>query len=278
MTADTIDRYAVFGNPVAHSKSPQIHTEFARQSGQKMVYLSQLVPLGEFAGYAQSFFAGGGRGLNVTLPFKQEACTFAMELTPRAERAGAVNTLIMQANGRVLGENTDGPGLLRDLKDNLGWAVEGKSVLVLGAGGAVRGILESLFDAGVSRICIANRTADKALRLALDFSSMGDICGQGLEQLNPAQARYDLIVNGTSASLTEDAISLPDGLVHAGGYGYDLVYSAQPTPFMSWIRNQGASATDGLGMLVCQAAESFRLWRGKAPETGTVIKALRSVL
>ena len=272
------DKYAVFGNPIKHSKSPEIHRPFAVQTVQAMDYSRQLVELDGFNAAADSFFQAGGRGLNITLPFKQDAYSYGSRITPRARRAGAVNTLALQDDGTVLGDTTDGVGLVTDLKDNLGWQIRTKRILILGAGGAVRGVLEPLLAEQPQHIVIANRTVEKALQLSKGFAELGYILGCGLDMLDGQE--FDLIINGTSASLQGGMPMLPDSLLApASEQGktacYDMMYSAKPTPFLSWARQRGALAADGLGMLVEQAAESFDLWRGIRPDTSHVIDALR---
>jgi shikimate dehydrogenase len=270
------DSYAVFGNPIAHSRSPEIHTSFARQTGQDMSYRRQLVASDGFEAAAEDFFNRGGRGLNVTVPFKLEAFAYADTLTPRARRAGAVNTLVRQPDGGILGDNTDGVGLVRDITHNLGWTIRGRRVLILGAGGAVRGVLEPLLAEGPAELVIANRTPAKAEELAELFADLGPVAGCGFDRL--AGRRFELVINGTSASLAGDLPPLPEGLVGAGCHCYDMMYGDGPTVFMAWARGCGAEAADGLGMLVEQAAESFLLWRGTRPETGPVIAGLRAAL
>lgn len=271
------DQYAVFGNPIEHSKSPFIHAAFASQTGQDMAYSKQLVELDGFNTSADAFFAAGGKGLNITVPFKQDAYSYAARLTPRARHAGAVNTLALQEDGTILGDNTDGVGMVRDLLENLGWEIRGKKVLVLGAGGAVRGVLEPLLQELPQHIVIANRTIDKALQLAKGFAEMGYLLGCGFDMLEGQQ--FDLVINGTSASLAGELPPLPDDLLTAEGRCYDMMYAAAPTPFMVWAQQHGArGVSDGLGMLVEQAAQSFQLWRGVCPETGPVIASLRSSL
>jgi shikimate dehydrogenase len=272
------DKYAVFGNPIKHSKSPEIHRAFAVQTVQAMDYSRQLVELDGFNAAADSFFQAGGRGLNITLPFKQDAYSYGSRITLRARRAGAVNTLALQDDGTVLGDTTDGVGLVTDIKDNLGWQIRTKRILILGAGGAVRGVLEPLLAEQPQHIVIANRTVEKALQLSKGFAELGYILGCGLDMLDGQE--FDLIINGTSASLQGGMPMLPDSLLApASEQGktacYDMMYSAKPTPFMSWARQRGALAADGLGMLVEQAAESFDLWRGIRPDTSHVIDALR---
>lgn len=270
------DKYAVFGNPVTHSRSPQIHSAFAAATGEDISYEKQLVAIDDFEAAADRFFSEGGKGLNITVPFKQEAYSYAARLTPRARRAGAVNTLLMEQDGTVTGDTTDGVGMVTDIVQNLGWQIRAKRVLVLGAGGAVRGVLEPLLAEHPQHVVIANRTVEKALQLSKGFAEMGYILGCGLDML-PGQ-EFDLVINGTSTSLTGDMPPLPDDLITADGACYDMMYGAEPTPFMAWGQRLGASTADGLGMLVEQAAESFSIWRGVKPETAAVIEAQRASL
>ncbi len=272
------DRYAVFGNPIKHSKSPQIHAAFAEQTGQRMIYRAQLVEVGHFDDAARAFFDGGGLGLNITVPFKLDAFEFAGELSGRARRAGAVNTLARQDDGSIYGDNTDGVGLVRDLSSNLGWEISERRVLLLGAGGAVRGILEPLLRRHPASVVIANRTTDKAVELAKAFADLDvPVEGCGFDALS--EREFDLVINGTSASLAGELPPLPDGLLSDTGCCYDMMYGAEPTPFMRWAAGQMAWAVaDGLGMLVEQAAESFCIWRGVRPETRRVIEQLRAAL
>jgi shikimate dehydrogenase len=266
------DRYVVAGNPVAHSKSPLIHARFAAQTGQDMEYRRLLVQPGCFAEAARRFFEGGGRGMNVTVPFKEDAARFADELAPRAARAGAVNTLVPVGN-RILGDNTDGTGLLRDLQHNLGWPVRDQRVLLVGAGGAARGALGPLLAARPAALFIVNRTSSRARALASDFAADGPVTGGGFESL---AGSFDLLVNASSAGLHGEAGALPPGTVAPGARCYDMVYGDAPTPFLRWARDAGAAAiADGLGMLVEQAAEAFYLWRGVRPDTAPVIAQLR---
>lgn len=270
------DQYAVFGNPINHSKSPHIHRQFAEQTGQDMAYTKQLVAEGEFSKAAHEFFQQNGKGLNVTIPFKVEACGFATQLTPRARRAGAVNTLAKQADGSILGDNTDGIGMIHDMH-NLGWDLRGRRALILGAGGAVRGILQPLLEQEPAEVIIANRTLQKAEQLAKAFHDAGDIRAVTYEQL--AGLKVDLVVNGTSASLHDEALPLPEDLLAEGAYCYDLMYGAEPTIFLHWAHTHGAAKTaDGLGMLVGQAAEAFYLWRQIRPEVLPVINSIRRQL
>ncbi len=265
------DRYAVFGNPIAHSKSPRIHAEFARQTGQDLVYEAILAPLDGFAAALAAFRAGGGRGANVTVPFKEQAHALATRRTPRAEAAGAVNTLSFEDDA-ILGDNTDGAGLVRDLTRNLGLSLAGKRILLMGAGGAARGVLLPLLEQGPAALCIANRTPDKAVALAAHFRTAGPVEGGGYEAL--AGRRFELVVNATAASLAGELPPLPAELFAPGALAYDMMYG-RDTPFLAYARERGARTADGLGMLVEQAAEAFCLWRGVRPETGPVIAQLR---
>jgi len=271
------DKYAVFGNPVKHSRSPDIHARFAAQTGQDISYERQLVDINGFATAADRFFADGGRGLNITLPFKLDAYDYADELTPRARRAGAVNTLARQNSGIILGDNTDGAGMVRDMLINLRWPLAGKRILVLGAGGAVRGVLEPLLQQQPASITIANRTEAKAVALAKAFVDLGAVTGCGFGEL--AGHQFDAIINGTSASLSGDLPPLPETVVTPVTCCYDMMYGNEPTVFLRWAKTLGATMrADGLGMLVEQAAESFRLWRGVSPDTNAVIAYLRLIL
>lgn len=268
------DQYAVMGNPIAHSKSPRIHTLFAAQTGQHLEYRTILVEPGKFAAAARAFREQGGKGLNVTVPFKQDAWVFADLASVRAERAGAVNTLIFDHTG-VRGENTDGLGFMRDLSVNQGYRVADRRILVLGAGGAARGILQPLLLEKPMQLVIANRSADKALELALRFGDLGRVSASGFAELR--ERKFDLIINATAAGLMGEVPPIPEGVLAAEGWCYDLIYSNEPTAFMRWGAEQGAArCLDGLGMLVEQAAEAFYLWRGVWPETKPVIAALRT--
>lgn len=271
------DTYAVFGNPVAHSRSPRIHQLFAQQTRQQIVYGRQEVAQGGFQDAARQFFATGGKGLNITLPFKQEAFAFAGQCTRRAQQAQAVNTLARQDDGTILGDNTDGAGLVRDIRENLGWPIKAKKILLLGAGGAVRGVLGPIFAENPAEIWVVNRTADRAETLAREFAASGTIIGGGYDALE--KIAFDMVINGTSASLVNHLPPLPDGLVTADSCCYDMVYGSKPTPFLAWVRARGVKQlADGLGMLVEQAAESFYLWRGVHPITAPVIATIRSEL
>ncbi len=273
------DRYCVFGHPIGHSKSPAIHTAFAEQTGEAIDYTAIEAPLDDFAGAWQRFVAAGGRGANVTVPFKEDAFRYCEVLSTRARRAGAVNTLILGGTAKnhdvkVYGDTTDGVGLVRDLERH-GVALEGARILVLGAGGAVRGVLEPLLAQAPLSLRVANRTAAKAEALATDFSDLGAIVGSGFEEV---QGPFDLVINGTSASLSGELPPLPDALFSSGAGAYDMMYGAEPTVFLRWAADQGARTMDGLGMLVEQAAESFFQWRGKHPDTRPVLETLRRSL
>jgi shikimate dehydrogenase len=269
------DRYAVIGNPIAHSKSPQIHAAFAEQTAQDLRYERLLGTAGRFAGDVRAFLATGGKGLNVTVPFKEEAWQLADELSSRAETARAVNTLILLADGRLRGDNTDGVGLVRDLQSNHGARLKGSRLLLLGAGGAARGVLQPLLETRPMSLTVANRTAARAEALAAELGALGMIEGIGLDRL--AGRHFDLIVNATAAGLEGRVPRLPEDLLEPGGWCYDMMYGDRPTVFVRWGLEHGAAhALDGLGMLVEQAAESFYLWRGVRPDTGPVIRGLRS--
>jgi shikimate dehydrogenase len=270
---DTIDRYAVFGNPIEHSKSPFIHSRFAEQTGQQLIYTAERVDPDDFNQAVARFAESNGKGLNITVPFKQDAWKLATQRSARAERAGAVNTLVINAPGDYFGDNTDGVGLVRDLVRNHKLRLEQKSILIVGAGGAVRGVIEPLLASQPASLTIANRTRKKALQLAEDFSDLGNIRGCGLDEFGTDS--YDIIINGTSASLSGELPTLPATLINENTFCYDMMYANEPTPFMRWARQHGAKhVVDGKGMLVEQAAESFRIWRGCEPETAPVIEAL----
>lgn len=268
------DRYAVIGNPIAHSKSPKIHSAFASQMGQDIHYDRILGR--DFAADVQAFFAGGGKGLNVTLPFKENAFALANELSQEAQIARAVNTLIPLPNGHLRGENTDGIGLVRDLK-NQGIELAGRQILLLGAGGAARGILRPLLMQGPGRLVIANRTPDKALALARELGDMDNglhsIFGCGLDGIH---GQFDLIINATSSGIDDQAPAIRPECLLPGGTCYDLMYAKEPTAFMRWGLAHGAGLVlDGLGMLVEQAAEAFFLWRGLRPDTTEILAKLK---
>ena len=271
-----MDRYVVFGNPIGHSKSPLIHRMFAEQTGEQLDYSTLLAPLDDFIGCAREFFQQG-RGANVTVPFKEDAYRLANTLTERALRAGAVNTLSKLADGTLLGDNTDGAGLVRDLTVNAGLSLHGKRILLLGAGGAVRGALEPLLAQQPASLIIANRTVEKAEMLAELFDDLGPVSASGFDWLREP---VDVIINATSASLSGDVPPIAGSLIEPGRtFCYDMMYAKAPTAFCRWATEQGASvAMDGLGMLVEQAAEAFFLWRGVRPESAPVLAELRRQL
>lgn len=271
---DTPRVYAVMGNPIKHSQSPVIHGRFAEQCGIAMEYRAIKVDPGGFEQALREFFAAGGKGLNVTVPFKLEAYALTDRHSARAELAGAVNTLRFEKDGTVYGDNTDGVGLVRDITANLDTALAGRRVLVLGAGGAVRGILGSLLEQRPETLVVANRTVAKAKELGEIFSRRGNISGCGFDELQGE--RFHVVINGTAASLQGDVPLLPDGVLERGAFVYDLMYGDKSTPFLIWARGHGAAKRcDGLGMLVEQAAESFFVWHGVRPQTAPVIAALR---
>ena len=274
MNSGTSNRYAVFGNPVTHSKSPRIHQMFAEQLGIDIDYQAIEAPLDGFADAIKAFRDAGGKGCNVTVPFKQEAWQLADNRSGRAELAGAVNTLRFEDDGSVFGENTDGVGLLRDLTLNLDTKLFSQRILVIGAGGAVRGILGPLIEQAPKKLVVANRTVEKAVELAKLFSTIGPIEPSGFQEL--AGQKFDVVINGTAASLSGEVPPVPQDCFAEGALAYDLMYANKPTPFMEWALEHGATRVlDGLGMLVEQAAESFSIWLGQVPETAPVIAALR---
>ena len=266
------DRYAVIGNPISHSKSPLIHKLFAEQTAQNMSYETVEAPLDGFAETVQRLRAEGYKGCNVTVPFKFEAFKLCDRLGDRARDAKAVNTLIFQ-DGKILGANTDGTGLLTDIEQNLGFKLMWKDALLLGAGGAASGVLWPLFNAGVG-VDIANRNIEKAKILAGEFTGSGTVYARRYEELDGR--KYDLVINATSSGLSDELPPLPDALFKPGALAYDMMYGRE-TPFMTYAREQGAAlVADGLGMLVEQAAEAFYLWRNVRPDTQPVLEKLRS--
>ena len=270
-----MDRYAVIGNPVAHSKSPLIHAVFAEATAQTLTYERLLAPLDGFRDTVARFVAEGGKGLNVTVPFKLEAFALAREHSARASIAGACNTLAWRGD-HWYGDNTDGAGLLRDLVHNVGATIAGRDVLVLGAGGAARGIVVPLLGESPRRLVVANRTHTKAMRLATEFAADGPIVA--IEPAALAGARFDVVINATSIGLGSSVPRdlWPTTLFAPGALAYDLVYASDPTPFLRWAQEQGVTrCADGLGMLIEQAAESFLLWRGVRPQTAPVFPLLR---
>ena len=267
-----MDRYVVIGNPVSHSLSPTIHAQFALLLGEEIEYATLLAPVEGFAATASRFFEGGGRGANVTLPFKVQAFELARSRSDRASAAGAANFLAAR-DGGLHADNTDGAGLVADLEGNLGFGIRGSSVLILGAGGAVRGVVAPLLARGPARIVIANRTVETARALARRFASSA-IEPVALAAI-PAE-RFDLVLNATSTSTRGERLDLPAHAISRGALAYDMAYGPAATAFTEMARSAGARASDGLGMLVEQAAESYFLWRGRRPATGPVLERLRS--
>jgi shikimate dehydrogenase len=268
-----MDRYVVIGNPVAHSLSPAIHARFAAQCGDTIDYSPLLAAQGAFAAAAARFFASGGSGANVTLPFKVDAFEFADRASERARLAGAANFLAAR-DGAIEADNTDGAGLVADLTANLGLALRGRAILLLGAGGAARGVVAPLLAQQPASLTIANRTAERARELARRFADRGPVRETSLRDLS--ESRYDLVVNATSTSTHGEALELPEGVLGAGVFAYDMAYGPAARGFVESARAKGARASDGLGMLVEQAAESFLLWRGRRPATGAILAELRA--
>ena len=268
------DKYAVIGYPVAHSWSPFIHGLFAKQIGHRLSYSRLEVPPEALNERVAEFFAADGKGLNVTLPHKQAACLIARERTQRAEMAGAVNTLALR-NDAVFGDNTDGAGLVADLTRNLSFELRGTRVLLLGAGGAARGVLGPLLEADPEYLEIANRNEERAAELAREFSTLGTVHGCGFDAI--ADSTFDLVLNATSASLQDTIPPIPPGVIGPTTLCYDMAYGKGDTAFTRWSKNAGAGrAETGWGMLVEQAAESFLIWRGVKPDTAPVIAAVKS--
>lgn len=268
------DRYAVIGHPVVHSKSPDIHARFAAQTGQQLTYERLLAPLDGFAATVQSFVEQGGKGANVTVPFKLEAHALATALTERAQAAGAVNTLKFDGSA-ILGDNTDGVGLVTDIMRNAGVSIRHRRVLLLGAGGAARGVMLPLLNEQPAELVIANRTVSKATELAKQFAGQGNI---HVSDFASIRDRFDIIINATSASLASDMPPIAPAAFGTDSLAYDMMYGKEPTIFMRFAAQHGAIARDGLGMLVEQAAESFYVWRGVRPDTAPVFSELRAGL
>ncbi|AUX47753.1 shikimate 5-dehydrogenase [Sorangium cellulosum] len=271
------DRYAIIGNPIAQAKSPALQTAFARQCNQDMVYGAILGALDGFVAAVREFQESGGKGMNITMPFKLEAFVMADELTARGRAAGAINMFTFRADGSILGDNTDGFGILRDITHNLGRDLEGARVLLLGAGGAVRGTLLPLFEEQPAEIFIANRTAGKAAELAAEFGAQAGavkLAGGGFADI---AGRFDVIINGSASSMTNEVPPLPAGVWDRDSLAYDMAYKKEPTAFVRAAQAAGVGqAADGLGMVVEQGAECFFLWRGMRPDTAPVIAALRA--
>ena len=270
-------RFAVVGNPIHHSLSPTIHSAFAAQTGQQIDYRAELLAIDSFETWVGHFFERGGVGLNVTLPFKSRAFEFANQISARAQMAGAANFLMRGDGGQIIADNTDGKGLVTDITVGAGWALEGARILIVGAGGAVKGVVPALLEAAPAEILIVNRTPERAASLASEWSSRGArIQGGGLDAA--AAGTWNLVINGTSTGLSGEMPRLSDSMLLADACCYDMAYGAGPTPFMRWAEARGAAAVrDGLGMLVEQAAESFYLWLGNYPDTSTLIDTLRAL-
>lgn len=272
-----MDYYGVIGNPIQHSKSPLIHRLFAEQTNQLLVYEPILVELDDLAHTLSDLETQGWRGLNVTRPFKQRVVPLMDQLSPRAERAKAVNTIQFNSDGTRFGDNTDGVGLVRDILLNQNIILHDKQILIVGAGGAVRGVIDALLAENPAQLVIANRTASKASKLADEFADAGRITAADLFLLK--NNTFDLIINGTSASLPGDWPDLPASILNKDAYCYDMVYGVGLTPFLEWAKRSGATRySDGLGMLVEQAAESFFIWRGIKPDTKPVLSTLSALI
>lgn len=273
------DRYAVIGNPVAHSKSPGIHARFAAQTGERLTYDRLLAPVEGFDATVRAFIAAGGRGLNVTVPFKLEAFGLADTLSPRAKAAGAVNTLVFSESG-IHGDNTDGYGLVRDLEHNLATPLAGRRILLLGAGGAARGVVLPLLEGKPTELAIVNRSAARATELAVGFTAAAHTarCALSGGASDIAHGRYDVVINATAGSLDDQLPQFDASALGQSTLAYDMMYAAQPTIFMRHAAQHGARCADGLGMLVEQAAESFYVWRGVRPDSASVLAELRAQL
>ncbi len=270
-----MDRYAVVGYPVKHSRSPFIHGMFAKQTGQQLSYQLLEVAPEYLTTEVQRFFAEGGKGLNITVPHKQTVAALLDYRTPRAEFAGAVNTIILMPDGKLMGDNTDGVGLLNDLNNNLKFELKDKRILMLGAGGAARGVIAPLLQQQPTELVIANRNVERATELANEFSNLGDL--QGVSFAEVGTEPYDLIINATSASLQGEMPDLPPEIIGDHTVCYDMAYGKDDTVFTHWAKQHGAAyAVQGWGMLVEQAAEAFFLWRGVHPDTVPVLVALQN--
>lgn len=267
------DHYAVIGNPISHSKSPLIHAEFAKQTGQNLDYIAREIPLNDLANGLKRLQAEGFKGINITVPFKEQAWNIVTNKSEYTARAGAINTIIFDDDGSLYGDNTDGIGLCRDLVDNHQIKLKGKRILLLGAGGGARGVIEPLLSYKPIELMIANRTASKAQLLAELYADFGTVSGGGYNALSGS---FDIIINATTASLQGEVPPLPSNIMNKNASCYDMMYSNTDTAFISWAKQYGAiQSIDGLGMLAEQAAEAFYLWRGVKPETQTVIDLIR---
>jgi len=267
------DHYAVIGNPISHSKSPLIHTEFAKQTEQALDYITREIPLNDLTAGLKQLQEEGFKGINITVPFKEQAWQIVSDKSDHATRAGAINTIVFNDDGSLYGDNTDGIGLCRDLVDNHHITLQGKRILLLGAGGAARGVIEPLLSYQPSELFIANRTASKAKDLSALFADFGTVQGGGFNDL---KGRFDVIINATAASLKGEVPPLPDDILNSNASCYDMMYSTTDTAFVTWAKQHGAAKTiDGLGMLIEQAAEAFHLWRGIKPDTKTITQLIR---
>lgn len=271
-----VDKYAVLGNPIGHSKSPDIHAEFAKQTNQEMTYEAILAPLDRFKETVTRLVSEGYKGVNVTVPFKFEAYDLASQLRMPAKQAGAVNTLTF-TDGSLIGDNTDGLGLVHDIEHNLCKALQSKRILILGAGGAAEGVLHPLLDAAPSKLVVANRSVEKAVAMIgkvkqlVQYNSVS-LAASAYEDLQ--NQKFDVVINATSTGLSDASLPIPNTLFADGSLAYDMMYGRE-TPFMAQAREAGATVADGLGMLVEQAAEAFFIWRGVRPETASVMQKIR---
>lgn len=273
----SLDRYCVMGNPIAHSRSPRIHSLFAELTGQALSYDRQLVPIDGFAEAVRAFAAAGGKGMNVTVPFKLEAAAIATTRSDRVRRAGAANTLVLQADGSIHADNTDGLGLVADIVRNAGVPIAERRVLLLGAGGAAAGALAPLLEQAPAELVVCNRTASKAEALAMQHADLAALHQTRLQaqELQALQGSFDIVINATASSLAGAQIPVAASVLHPGSLVYDMMYGPAAQPFLDWATQHGAIARDGLGMLVEQAAEAFALWRGVRPPSQPVLAQLR---
>ncbi|MGY8903769.1 MAG: shikimate dehydrogenase [Burkholderiales bacterium] len=273
---ESLDHYCVVGHPVAHSKSPWIHARFAELTGQRLLYDRKEAPLHGFAQALAALRAAGGKGCNVTVPFKFEAAALATTCTARAQLAGAANTLVFSDEG-IAADNTDGVGLTRDIQQHAGFDLRGRHVLLLGAGGAAAGVLGALIDAGCAEVVVVNRTLVRAQALVKRHAEIAALQKMQLHAcpLIELAGKFDVVINATASSLQGDSLDLPAHLLAPQALAYDLMYGAAAQPFMAWAREHGGQARDGLGMLVEQAAEAFFIWRGVRPPSAQVLAELR---
>jgi shikimate dehydrogenase len=280
MSQATVDLYCVMGNPVAHSRSPAIHARFAELTGEHLAYERRLVALDGFAEGVRAFAAQGGRGCNVTVPFKIEAPLLATHCSERVQLAGAANTLAFRPDGSIHADNTDGLGLVADITRNAGVALQGRDVLLVGAGGAAAGVLGPLLQAGAHHIAIANRTVAKAQALVQSHQSLATQRGARLtaSTLDAVAGDFDVVINATASSLAGDAVPVTASVLRPGGLAYDMMYGPAAQGFLDWAAAHGAVPRDGLGMLVEQAAEAFAFWRGVRPPSAQVLAELQTQL